>query len=114
MKKVKILKRDRRHKKIRTKIFGTKERPRLSVFRSNKYVFAQIIDDENGKTLASASTKSSEGKTLIDKSKSAGKILAEEAKKSKISRVVFDRGGYLYKGRVKALAEGLREGGLEF
>jgi len=102
--------------RVRGKISGTPERPRLSVFRSNKSIYAQIIDDINAHTLASASSaelKSSDA-SKTDAAKEVGKNLAEKAKEAGISSVVFDRGGYLYHGRVKALAEGAREGGLQF
>lgn len=107
-------KRIRRHKRIRSKIKGTSDRPRLSVFKSNKVVYAQIIDDEAGKTLAAADTRSSKAKNLTERSLESGKALATAAKAKKISKVVFDRGGYLYTGVIKALADGAREGGLEF
>jgi large subunit ribosomal protein L18 len=108
--------RQRRHRRVRGKVSGSSERPRLAVFRSNRGVFAQLVDDGTGKTLAGASwvgLKSFKG----DKSAQArevGKALAEAAKKAGIESVVFDRGGYLYHGRVKALADGAREGGLKF
>lgn len=102
-------------KSIRSKVSGTAEKPRLSVFRSNTGVYAQIIDDEAGKTLVSASSKEIESKGLnIEISKNVGKKLAEKAVSNGISTVVFDRGGYLFHGKVKALAEGAREGGLKF
>ena len=102
--------------KFGKKISGTPERPRLSVFRSNKSIYAQLIDDVNGKTLIAASTKSvdAEGKPKIEQSKLVGKVLAERALDNDITTVVFDRSGYLYHGRIKALAEGAREGGLKF
>lgn len=106
-----------RHKRIRTEISGTKEVPRLSVFRSNKEIYAQIIDDEKKTTLASASSLDKSLKLKnggnVEAAKAVGKLLAENAKKAKIKKVVFDRGGYLYHGRVKALAEAARENGLE-
>ena len=106
----------RRHDRIRNKINGTSECPRLNVFRSNEQIFVQLIDDVKGVTLASSSSVelkiknggNVEGATLV------GKDIAEKAKKLKIKKVVFDRGGYLYHGRVKALAEAARDGGLEF
>ena len=107
----------KRHVRVRGKISGTPERPRLNVFRSNANIFAQIIDDVNGVTLVSASTleKSFEGATgNCEAAKKVGLTLAERAKAKGIEEVVFDRGGYLYHGRVAALAEGAREGGLEF
>jgi large subunit ribosomal protein L18 len=111
---VKNEKRIRRHNRIRAKIFGTAARPRLSVYRSNKYVYAQLIDDEKGATLAAASTKDAKGKGMLEKAAHAGKELAKRAVELKIKAVVFDRGGFIYTGRVKALAEGAREGGLSF
>ena len=106
-----------RHKRIRNTISGTKDIPRLSVFRSNKAIYAQIIDDENKTTLVSASSLDKSLKLKnggnVEAAKAVGKLLAENAKKAKIKKVVFDRGGYLYHGRVKALAEAARENGLE-
>lgn len=114
----KQLKRMRRHQRVRAKIYGTKNRPRLCVFRSNKYIYAQLIDDDKGHTLVSVNTVevSSQNKKLTKTQSSyeIGKLLAEKAKKKKITKVVFDRGGFKYHGRVKALAEGAREGGLMF
>ena len=107
----------RRHRRIRGKVTGTKERPRLAVFRSNRGIFAQLIDDDAGKTLASSSWLDLPKSFKGDKTEQAaevGKRLAEAAKKAGVESVVFDRGGYLYHGRVKALAEGAREGGLSF
>lgn len=102
-------------RRIRKKISGTSSIPRLSIFRSNKNIYAQCIDDLSGKTIASASSKSvSTDGTKIDVAKAVGSALAEKAKSAGISTVVFDRGGNLYHGRVKALAEGVREGGLTF
>lgn len=109
--------RERRRRRVRGKIAGTAERPRLSVFRSNRGVSAQLIDDTSGRTLAAASwqhlKKSFKG-TKTDQAKEVGKLLASNAKKAGVETCVFDRGGYLYHGRVKALAEGAREGGLTF
>ena len=109
--------RERRHRRIRGKVAGTAERPRLAVFRSNKGIFAQLIDDENGRTLAGASwlglPKSFKG-NKTEQAEAVSKAVAEAAKKAGIEAVVFDRGGYLYHGRVKALADGAREGGLQF
>jgi large subunit ribosomal protein L18 len=109
--------RERRHRRIRGKVAGTAERPRLAVFRSNKGIFAQLVDDENGRTLAGASwlglPKSFKG-NRIEQATEVGKAIAAAAKKAGIETVVFDRGGYLYHGRVKALADGAREGGLQF
>ncbi|MDO8572901.1 MAG: 50S ribosomal protein L18 [bacterium] len=111
---IKTAKRDRRRKRIRAKISGTLTLPRLSVFRSNKFIYAQLIDDEKSKTLMSASDHSVKGKTKMERAKKTGTTLAEEAKKKHITKVVFDRGGFSYAGRVRALAEGAREGGLVF
>ncbi len=107
----------RRHKRVRAKISGTPERPRLNVFRSEANIYAQVIDDVSGVTLASASSleKGFEGLgSNCEAAKKVGQAVAERAKAKGISTVVFDRGGYVYHGRVKALAEGAREGGLEF
>lgn len=112
--------RDRRHKRVRARVTGTPDRPRLSVYRSLSEIYAQIIDDKAGQTLTSASTLDHELRTTVDgmkKSEQARKIgqaLAERAKAKGIKQVIFDRGGYRYIGRVKALADGAREGGLEF
>jgi large subunit ribosomal protein L18 len=117
----------RRKKRVRKKIFGYPERPRVSVFRSHKHIYAQIINDVEGHTLVALSSLSPEVRTKVEELKSKGEIkgkvdvarlvgrmLAEKAKAKGITKVVFDRNGYKYHGRVKALAEGLREGGLEF
>jgi large subunit ribosomal protein L18 len=106
----------RRHRRVRGKVSGTAERPRLAVFRSNKGVFAQLIDDERGVTVASATWLSLRpfSGTKSEQAGEVGKALAAAAKAAGVKRCVFDRGGYLYHGRVKALAEGAREGGLEF
>ena len=107
-----------RHERIRKNIIGTSEIPRLCVFRSNVGIYAQIIDDETKTTLVSASSLEKELKIAngsnVEAAKVVGKAIAEKAKKAKITKVVFDRGGYLYHGRVKALAEAARENGLEF
>lgn len=104
-----------RHKRIRAKVKGTKGRPRIFVFRSNKYVYVQFIDDEKGITLLASDTgKIKKGKNQTDKAKELGREIAERAKGIKINKVVFDRGGYKYHGKIKAVAEGLREGGLNF
>lgn len=107
-----------RHSRIRNKISGTSTIPRLCVFRSNTGIYAQIIDDENKTTLVSASSLDKDLKLTngsnIEAAKVVGKAIAEKAKKAKITQVVFDRGGYLYHGRVKALADAARENGLEF
>jgi large subunit ribosomal protein L18 len=109
--------RARRHHRIRRRIFGTAERPRLVVFRSNRGIQAQLVDDVEAKTLVSAGHTQLKKTFKGNKSEQAaevGKLLAEKAKKAGIETVVFDRGGYLYHGRVKALADGAREGGLKF
>ena len=103
-----------RHSRVRSKIVGTTEIPRLSVFRSNKNISCQVIDDETGTTLASASSLKLKNGGNIEAAKVVGKEIAEACKKAKITKVVFDRGGYLYHGRVEALAEAARENGLEF
>lgn len=107
----------KRHKRVRAKVFGTTERPRLNVFRSNANIYAQIIDDVNGVTLVSANTleKEFEGATgNCEAAKKVGAVLAERAKEKGIEEVVFDRGGYVYHGRIAALADGAREAGLKF
>ena len=116
MTNLKIQKRQRLHKKIVSRMKGTKECPRLCVFRSQNHVYAQLIDDESKKVLASANDIKSAGKNgnKVNSAKEVGKLIAEMAKKVKIEKVVFDRGGFLYHGRVKALAEGAREAGLKF
>ena len=108
--------RKKRHMRVRNKVSGTAECPRLNVFRSNSNIFAQIIDDEKGTTLVSSSSQSLKIKNggNVEGAKLVGKDIAEKAKKAGITKVVFDRGGYLYHGRVKALAEAARENGLEF
>ncbi|MBK8443873.1 MAG: 50S ribosomal protein L18 [Sphingobacteriales bacterium] len=114
-----LTKKDRRkkiHYKIRKKISGTSQRPRLSVFRSNSDIYAQVIDDTAGRTIVCATSKDksiSEG-TKSERAKKVGQMIAEKAKAAGIDTIVFDRSGYLYHGRVKALAEGAREGGLNF
>ncbi|MEE3036966.1 MAG: 50S ribosomal protein L18 [Bacteroidota bacterium] len=105
--------RNKIRKRIRAKLSGTADIPRLAVFRSNKEIYAQLIDDVGGKTLASASSKDIEG-TKIDQATQVGKLISEKSQAAGIKTVVFDRGGYLYHGRIKALAEGARESGLKF
>jgi large subunit ribosomal protein L18 len=116
MNKIKTKKeqRERRKKRIRAKISGTASSPRLSVFKSNMHISAQLIDDENGVTLAASHSKLVKGKTLTEKAKAVGIDIALKAKAKKINKAVFDRGGYTYTGKVKAIAEGAREGGLVF
>jgi len=111
----KVNRRLRIRKGIRTKVSGTTERPRLSVFKSNKGIYAQIIDDANGHTIVAASSKELKSSGFnMETAKEVGKKLAEKAGASGVEQVVFDRGGYIYHGRIKALAEGAREGGLNF
>ncbi len=108
-------KRLRIKKRVRGKIIGRVDLPRLSIYRSNKEIYAQVIDDATGKTLASASSRSlSESATKIEKSVQVGKEVAEKAKAAGVEKVVFDRNGFVYHGRVEALAKGAREGGLVF
>jgi len=134
-KEIKREKRYRRHRRVRAKIFGTARRPRLCVFKSSKHIYAQLIDDEKGRTLATASDRELNRKTQSEKRKATtknlkqetttrtgkvaiayevGKLIAAKALEKKIEKVVFDRGGYKYHGRAKALADGSREGGLKF
>lgn len=114
------VRRERRQRRVRAKISGTPARPRLNVFRSARHIFAQIIDDSKGHTLVAASTLDSEVRANAkqwnkkDEAKAVGKLLAQRARAKGLKQVVFDRGGYQYHGRVKSLAEGSREGGLEF
>ena len=134
-KEIKREKRYRRHRRVRAKIFGTARRPRLCVFKSSKHIYAQLIDDEKGRTLATASDRELNRKTQSEKRKATtknlkqetttrtgkvaiayevGKLIAAKALEKKIEKVVFDRGGYKYHGRAKALTDGSREGGLKF
>ena len=108
--------RHRRHRRVRAKVSGTAERPRLAVYRSNAHIYAQLIDDATGRTLAAASSgeKQVAGTARAEGPAAVGKLIAERAKAAGVETCVFDRGGYLYHGRVKALAEGAREGGLSF
>lgn len=116
----KELARKRRHRRVRKKVFGTLECPRLCVFKSNRHIYAQVINDETGNTLFALSTLSPEfneqwGKgDKTDAARTVGQILGKKAKEANVQRVVFDRGGFKYHGRVKALADGAREGGLDF
>ncbi len=109
-----------RHRRVRKRVYGTPERLRLNVFRSSAHIYAQIIDDTAGRTLAAASSIDQElreslaGKSKLEKSQAVGELIARRAREAGITRVVFDRGGYRYHGRVKAVAEAAREGGLEF
>ena len=112
--------RKRRHRRIRAKLSGTAERPRLNVFRSLEHIYVQVVDDHAGHTIASASTVDKNlradlaGKTKKEQAALVGKAVAERAQAAGVKQVVFDRGGYLYHGRIQALADGAREGGLEF
>jgi large subunit ribosomal protein L18 len=109
-------KRLKRRRRVRAKVHGSAERPRVSVFRSNRGIFAQLVDDDSGRTLASVNWTESDLRSLkpMEQAAKAGALLAERAKAAGVETVVFDRGGYQYHGRVKALAEGAREGGLNF
>jgi large subunit ribosomal protein L18 len=104
----------RRRSRIRAKVSGTIERPRLAIFKSHKYIYAQIIDDTKGHTLASADSRESKAKTPVEKAKDLGLIIAKKAKAAKIDKVVFDRGGYMFIGKIKMVADSAREGGLQF
>ncbi|MCM8750563.1 50S ribosomal protein L18 [Thermomicrobiaceae bacterium CFH 74404] len=113
--------RERRHLRVRAKVSGTPERPRLNVFRSNEHIYAQIIDDTSGRTLVAASTLEQEVRERfpeehpkVAEARVVGQVIGERARAKGITRIVFDRGGYKYHGRVKALADGAREAGLEF
>jgi large subunit ribosomal protein L18 len=113
--------RRRRHLRVRAKVDGTSERPRLNVFRSSAHIYAQVIDDSAGRTLAAASSldddvtgRLTDGRTKTDKARVVGQLVAERARAAGVSSVVFDRGGFKYHGRVKAVADGAREAGLEF
>lgn len=110
----KVEKRVRRHARIRAKVKGTSECPRLAVYRSNRFMYAQLIDDDAGVTLVGTDTRKAKAKTAKDRAKEVGGMVAMEAKKKGITKVVFDRGGFQYQGAVVSLAEGAREGGLEF
>jgi large subunit ribosomal protein L18 len=104
--------RSRRHRRVRAKVVGTSKRPRLSVFKSNRYLYAQLIDDTRGMTLTSVSSTIMKGKTPREKAREVGRGLAKEAKKRKLKEVVFDRGGFAYTGVIREVAEGAREEGL--
>lgn len=108
-------KRSIRHRRVRKKVLGTQERPRLSVFRSNKQIYVQIIDDVNGHTMAAASSlETGDAESKTNAAEAVGQAIASKATKSGIKQVVFDRAGYKYHGRLKALADGARSGGLDF
>jgi len=113
--------RKRRHVRVRAKVNGTAARPRLNVFRSAAHIYCQVIDDEKGHTMVAASDiedavreKAGEGATKVERSRAVGALIAERAREAGIESVVFDRGGFLYHGRIKAIADGAREGGLKF
>lgn len=106
--------RTRRHRRIRAKVSGTEVRPRLAIFKSNSYIYAQLIDDVKGSTLVASSDMGLKGKTKTERAKLAGITLAKNAKEKGFDTVVFDRGGFIYTGRVRAFADGAREGGLVF
>jgi len=113
--KTKRLKREKRHQRLRTKISGTSRRPRLSVFKSHRHIYAQLIDDTSGKTLAQATDLEIKIKgKKSDRAKAVGNLIAKKTKALKIKKVVLDRGGFKYHGRIKKLTEGAREGGLIF
>ncbi len=116
----KVLRRKKIHRRIRSKVLGTADKPRMNVYKSSKHLYVQFIDDESGRTLAATSTLSKEngkdlkGKTGVEKAEVIGKSAAEKAKEAGIDQVVFDRGGYIYHGKVKAIADAARENGLKF
>ena len=114
----KVEARGRRHRRVRKKVRGTAQRPRLAVFRSNRHIYAQLIDDVTGRTIASASTVETEVRSsataTVDAAKAVGKRIGERAKAAGVGTVVFDRGGFRYHGRVAGVADGAREAGLEF
>lgn len=104
----------RRKARVRAKIHGTAERPRLSVFKSHRYMYAQVINDDLGKTLAAADSREIKGKTPVERAKALGAEIAAKAKAAKVKKVVFDRGGYIYTGKIRIAADAAREAGLEF
>ncbi|MFA6463701.1 MAG: 50S ribosomal protein L18 [Candidatus Paceibacterota bacterium] len=110
----KTLKRESRKRRIRSKVSGTLERPRVSVFRSNKFIYAQLINDEEGKTIVSCTSATESKGNKTEKATKTGKDFAKQIQEKGIKKVVFDRGGYIYTGRIKAFAEALREAGLDF
>ena len=114
IKNKKVVTRNRIKRKIRAKVFGTQERPRMSVFRSNAFIYVQIIDDTTGRTLVAASDAKETKGTKTERARAVGKTIATDAKKAGISAVTFDRNGFKYTGRVSALADAAREGGLAF
>jgi len=104
----------RRKTRIRAKISGSEERPRLAIFKSHKYMYAQLVNDDKGHTVAASDTRSLKGATPVDRAKALGVEIAKKAKDLKITKVVFDRGGYQYVGKIKMVADAAREGGLQF
>ncbi len=106
--------REMRHKRLRAKIAGTADRPRLCVFRSNTFIYTQLIDDVSGKTLASADSRKEKAGTGVEKAKTVGSVIAKKALEAKVTEVVFDRGGFKYQGSIAALADAAREAGLKF
>ena len=104
----------RRKARIRAKIRGTSLRPRLAIFKSHKYIYVQLVNDDEGRTLAAFDSKSAKGKTPVERAREVGVEIAKKAKAAKIAKVVFDRGGFLYTGKIKMVADAAREGGLEF
>jgi large subunit ribosomal protein L18 len=110
----KVTQRTRRHARIRTKVSGTEARPRLAVFRSNRFIYAQLINDEAGKTILSADSRSAKAANGRERAKEVGTMIAEKAKEKGITSVTFDRGGFQYQGMIAALADGAREAGLSF
>ena len=114
MANIKTQNRIRRHARVRKVVEGSADRPRLSVYKSNRAIYAQLVDDEKGVTLGAATSKDLKGKTPTDRAKAAGLLIAEAAKAKKISKVVFDRGGFVYTGQIKVFADAAREGGLIF
>lgn len=111
---VKNKKFDRRHARVRAKISGTKDRPRFSIFKSHKYISAQLIDDEKGHTLVSSTTKNLKGKTPVQRAEELGVDIANKAKKVNIEKVVFDKSGYIFTGKIKVVADAARKAGLIF
>jgi large subunit ribosomal protein L18 len=111
---VKADSRQRRHARIRARISGTKEMPRLSIFKSNRHMYAQLIDDTTGTTILGLSSEKAEGKNMMEKAKDLGKMVAKAAIGKKITSIAFDRGGFKYTGKIKLFADAAREGGLKF
>lgn len=105
---------NRRHAKIRSQVSGTASRPRLAIYKSTTAIYAQVIDDENGVTIVATDSRKAKGKTPLEKAKETGTEIAKQANAKKITEVVFDRGGFQYKGKIEAIATGAREGGLKF